>query len=489
MSHGAKQAIALSASLAALVAPAAAQASRPPLLTLGPDGRVTRSVDDLPADLPRPVGGGTHLRARPARITAHASAGPVATALSKLVAQGRLDKAAAARALTTIQNAWTQRDRMSGMRRSAFGDALSQISWVASHGMLTPERLPLAVLTAHRNAQFWASNASAAEGQRVSFKGSETVWQYYGGHGLQLQMLASFGRANGIFKAKLHAQMKNLLDEMATLAVPRAGGVGWEYAFSWDGGPPHWISAMSQATAAQAYVRGNALLSTHPQRYLELAKGSIAPLAAAPPQGVRVQTAGGPWYIMYSFQPRTFIYNGFLQALIGLDEVRRRTAHPLAESLFAAGEPVARAAIARFTSTGWSFYEPGSWNSASYHELTRGFMAGLCWRAAQKAWCDAEHRYWLMQATPPNIRVTTISVRAGKPAMISFTISKPGTVTASVRSQGRVIRRLQSWYQPGRHAFRVQVPAGRSPLAVSVTATDDSGRTGRATRKITRKAR
>ena len=489
MSPRAIRALALSLSLAALTVAPSAQASRPPLLIIGPHGQVNAVTDTLPADLPTPAGRPRAARAQAASVLAHSAAGPVASALSKLVGTGKLDQASATRALTTIQSAWTQRDRMSGYPRAAFGDALSQISWTASHGLLTAERLPLLVLTAHRNAQFWGSGASAQDGQRVSFKGSETVWQLYTGYGLQLQMLASFGRANGIFKAKLHGPMKNLLDELSTLAVPRAGGLGWEYAFSFDGGPPQWISAMTQATAAQAYVRGNALLSSHPQRYLELAKAAVAPLAASPPQGVRVQTASGPWYIMYSFQPRTFILNGFLQALIGLDEVHRRTSYPLAESLFNAAEPVARTAAARYTTSGWSLYEPGSWNSSSYHELTRGFMAGLCWRAKQKAWCDWAHTYWLMETTPPALAVVTRSVHAGRVATISFTLSKPGTVTASVKSSGKVIRRLTAWYEPGSHAFSLTVPAGRTPLKVTVVATDDAGKVGRTSKTVARKAR
>src|SRR5438094_559301 len=38
-------------------------------------------------------------------------------------------------------------------------------------------------------------------------------------------------------------------------AVPRAGGLAWEYYFRFEGGRPPWISGMAQAVAAQALSR------------------------------------------------------------------------------------------------------------------------------------------------------------------------------------------------------------------------------------------
>ena len=40
-----------------------------------------------------------------------------------------------------------------------------------------------------------------ASGQRVSFAGSQLVFQYYPGHGLQIQPLANFGKANALWRA------------------------------------------------------------------------------------------------------------------------------------------------------------------------------------------------------------------------------------------------------------------------------------------------
>ena len=90
--------------------------------------------------------------------------------------------------------------------------------------------------------------AAARDGQRVEFAGSQLVWEYYPGQGIELQELGSFGKADGLYTAgRLHyRRCEQLLAELIPLAAQRAGGLAWEYYFGFDGGRPPWTSAMSQ---------------------------------------------------------------------------------------------------------------------------------------------------------------------------------------------------------------------------------------------------
>ena len=53
------------------------------------------------------------------------------------------------------------------------------------------------------------------DGQRVGFAGSQLVWQYYAGQGIEIQWLGTFGKANGYFLSGRadDARLTALLDE------------------------------------------------------------------------------------------------------------------------------------------------------------------------------------------------------------------------------------------------------------------------------------
>ena len=63
----------------------------------------------------------------------------------------------------------------------------------------------------------------------MSFAGSQLVWQYYPGQGIQIQWLGTFGKANGLFQQDgRDDELRALLDEALGLAAARAGGIAWE---------------------------------------------------------------------------------------------------------------------------------------------------------------------------------------------------------------------------------------------------------------------
>ena len=82
------------------------------------------------------------------------------------------------------------------------------------------------------------ANRCSPPAQRVTFEGSELIWQYVPGQGLQLHPLANFGKLNAYAKGRKRNNARNtlLLDELLAIAVPRGGGLAWEYYFTFDGG-------------------------------------------------------------------------------------------------------------------------------------------------------------------------------------------------------------------------------------------------------------
>ena len=90
---------------------------------------------------------------------------------------------------------------------------------------------------------------------------------------------------------------------MIPLAARRGGGLTWEYYFQFDGGPPPWTSAMSQATGLEALTR--AYQATGERYYLQLAAPGAAVFGTQPPPvGVIVPTPLGVRFLQYTFTPR-----------------------------------------------------------------------------------------------------------------------------------------------------------------------------------------
>ena len=71
---------------------------------------------------------------------------------------------------------------------------------IARADQLDASRMPALFLQLQRNTEYWPSRPYPASGQRVSFAGSALIFQYYSGQGLQIQPLANFGKANGLWR-------------------------------------------------------------------------------------------------------------------------------------------------------------------------------------------------------------------------------------------------------------------------------------------------
>jgi hypothetical protein len=383
----------------------------------------------------------------------------IASELTRLYERGQIDLAIydADRAIhTDVKRAIRH---LTGTRRAELAGVLATVEGMAARGSLRASRLAPLFLTLQRNLEWWSSGPLLVAGQRVSFADSELVWQYFPGQGIQLHPLANFGKLNAYAKGNRRNNVRNtvLLDELMAIAVPRGGGLAWEYYFTFDGGRPPWVSSLAQGTALQAIARSASKLGRMEELLPAIQRG-LTLFEQRPPTGVRVETGGGAHYVQYSFSPELRIANGFVQSLVGLYDVAQITGDARAAKLFADGDRAARAEVPSFDTGAWSLYSRGAIARESdlhYHTLLRDFVASLCDRTAEPVYCTAESHFTGYLTTPPELDLRTTRVRGGATRTLRFTLSKIS-----------------------RASVRVDAPSGRTVLAVA------AGVVGRGTRTV-----
>jgi hypothetical protein len=313
-------------------------------------------------------------------LPAQASRGPTVTAaLQSLQRSGQLSAAEYGRYSSLYIAARHSLGRLNGTRRSELGGVLANVQAIAAAGGFIASRLPALFLTLERNRLWWTTGPLLSPHQRVVVPGNHLIWEYYPGQGIEIQWLATFGKANGYYlSGHENANFGELLDEIIPLATHRAGGIAWEYMFQFDGGLPPWTSGLSQGTALQALSRGYQRL--HEPAYLTAAQQALGIFQTPPPIGVRVATPAGAEYAEYTYAPRDRILNGFIQSLVGLYEYTSITKDPLGLELFTAGDAEARIETPHYDTGGWSLYDQYEESDLSYHELLAEFLLHLCQR-------------------------------------------------------------------------------------------------------------
>src|SRR3954466_5266873 len=250
-------------------------------------------------------------------LAAPASAAPDALlgAVQRAEAGGALAPAQGVAYRDVLANARTVRDSLQGVRRREMAAAIAVAGSVAKRGQLTVGRMPAVFLTLSRSAEWWGANGPRSAGSpgengargrqckplpararaaRVSFPGSELVFQYYPGLGLQLQVNGTWGRANALFGSsnpEFWARGAALLGELLPLGNTRGGVLAWEYEVPVFGGRPPWVSALSQATAVQALTRAAGRLGR--PDLLNVAGAAAGAFAFPPPAGGRGARRGG----------------------------------------------------------------------------------------------------------------------------------------------------------------------------------------------------
>ncbi|MFZ0971379.1 MAG: D-glucuronyl C5-epimerase family protein [Solirubrobacteraceae bacterium] len=469
-------AFALLATLA-LVLPAGAQAAR--VLVMGPAGHVTAHQNPfVPAAAPTPAPNTMQAGAAAAKPTKSKKPPQktVASELKRLLTSGGITTAEYATYNSSFNAALSSEHRLRGTRATELEAVIENLHNIAVAGKLTPGRLPVLFLTLNMNRQWWTTGPLLTSGQYVQFSGSQLVWEYYAGQGIELQVLATFGEADGLYTAGPadYTRMESVLSQIIPLAVNRAGGLVWEYYFQFDGGRPPWTSAMSQGTGIEALTR--AYLASHQTSYLQLAHEALPVFTAPPPVGVREPTVLGAWYVQYTFEPNTLILNAFLQSLIGLYDYAQVSHDPLAQQLFAAGNAEAQSEVPHFDTGAWSLYQPGVEDTLSYHELVTGFVQQLCTRTQAPVYCVTAHHFTSYLTTPPTLQLLTQTVHKGKTSSISFQLSKYSHVgIVVVGPGGNTLFSTSASFGYGTPSFTVPPLKHKGTYTIHLSATDLAG--------------
>ena len=418
-------------------------------------------------------------RLRRAKIAAARRSPTVKAALRVARLTGRI----APGAETRLRREWTDANRtlatLTGVRRTELGYVVQSIRTLAAQHALTADRIEPTFLILRTNARFWPRAAIPASGWRT---GRPEIFQYYPGRGLQLQPLASWGRANAIAGACLAAlrsrstkdrcrpaALTRSLDRLSSLGARRSGYLAWEYYFAYGSGSPPWVSGMAQATAVQALSRGYRALGV--KRWRRDVERALGAFEQRPPHGVSVPAPGGSHYVLYSFAADHHVFNGGLQAVIGLRDAAALTDSKRARRLYRSGERAARREVGAFDTGAWSLYsEHGAESTLGYHQLIAGFLGGLCDRVKAMAYCRAHARFARYEREPTRIGITPLRrVRADRPSTVRFTLSKISDVKVRVwgtrgMSFSRDVRlprgsHAVTWRPPGRGRYRLRIEA------------------------------
>jgi hypothetical protein len=378
--------------------------------------------------------------------------------------------------LSIWNRALTEEKHIAKWRRTQLTDVTALLDELASTKQLTAERLPVLIVMLNRNAQYWRTGAQLVYPDRVQFTGSELVWEYYPGYGLQFQVLGTFGEADGYYEAgpSEYPKLVTLMNEVQPMAVTRAGGVAWEYYFNWEGGAPPWVSAMAQATGIEALT--NAYLATSNHGYLTEAHDALGLFEVKPPTGTAVKTALGTRYLQYSFAPRTDIINAYLQTLLGLYDYEQVSLDPTALALYDAGNAQAQSEVESYIIDGWSLYQPGVADSLNYHELVTGFLRLLCTKTKLPAYCTtyATFESDLTNKTKPVLEQLTLGVKPNKAFALSFYLSKYADVGVQLTNGRKNFLYTKVSLEGGTRSFRTpKLKPGTYSLSIS--ATDPAG--------------
>jgi D-glucuronyl C5-epimerase C-terminus len=480
-----RSAAVMGALAAALLASAPANAGE----VIVVDGDSARRVEDplvpsrAQSDLGRPPG-----RFRAPVTAARSTRGQraVGRALRRALRARRIGRGSYNRYRRAYRRARRVRRRLRGARGRQLGYVIFSLERIALRRRLVPSRMRALFVTLERNTQYWPRKPYPASGDQVTFRRSEILFQYYPGRGLQIQPLSTFKRANllhGACRGAVDAtcspgRLRRLLDEMTRLAVRRGRRwIAWEYLFDFGGGSPPWMSGMAQATGVQALGRGARLLGR--PDYVRTARRALGAFSARPPVGVRTRGfRGGRHYLQYSFAPRLYIFNAFVQALIGLYDFSRDAGDARAGILYRRAEPEARREIPASDVGDWSRYSyRGRESTGEYHELLRELLRSMCNRRLGALYCTYARRYRGYQTEPPEITFTGPgTITEGQLARLRFRLSKLSAVELKIYREGRLGLTRVATFRRGSGSF---VWRPNSPGTYTVRLAAKELRTGR----------
>jgi hypothetical protein len=417
----------------------------------------------------------------------------VAGALRLAQLTGQISPATHARLTGDYAAARTAASHLAGARGAELRYVLGTVDTLAAEHLLETSRLRPVFLILRRNTQFWTHAPFPVAAQRTTFGDDPAVFQYYPGRGLQLQSLASWGKANWLagecLRSRTRArrkaacpvsELRHTIDGLLSLAAHRGDFLGFEYYFAWGGGTPPWISGMTQATAVSALARAARALDE--PRWRRAAHRALGGFTTPSPVGVD----GGDHFLMYSFSPGLRVFNGELQAVSGIGTLSALYPQDReAGRLFRRGERTARTMVAASDTGAWSLYSyAGRESTLGYHQLIETFLGDMCKQTVRRIYCAAHDRFARYEREPTRIGIAPLrKLRARHAAIVRFSLSKVSTVTVQVFGKHDLTLTSGLQLPHGEHAL-VWTPPARGRYRVRIAAQGPSGPLGISMRKV-----
>ena len=333
--------------------------------------------------------------APPARVARRGGPRAVSAALRRARRTGGISKGRRAAYARVYSLARSRHRRLGGTRRRELGSVIDTIDAIALRGELSASRMPAALPDPPAQRRVLAPQPFSGHRGVVTFRGSELVFEYYSGSGLQLQPLVNFKRANQMHGACVKGTGTCEKGRLRLLIGARAH-VGARAEASAPGSTTSGSAAA--APVDQRHGAGHRHTGAGPRRrsssataaLRRYAREAFPALLDPPPAGVTTRgPLGGPHYLQYSFAPRLYIINAFLQAVMGSTTTRSSQATPKRAAFSRQAEPEARRELPRNDTGDWSRYSFGGAESTrEYHELLRECSASICGRLQRDVYCD-----------------------------------------------------------------------------------------------------
>ncbi|MBA3508922.1 MAG: hypothetical protein H0T19_02380 [Thermoleophilaceae bacterium] len=372
----------------------------------------------------------------------------------------------------------SRRAKLKGQRGRELQSVIATVEAIALRRQLTASRMTPVFLILGRNTEFWRASPFPKSRGYVQFRGSQMLFEYYVGEGLQLQPLANFKKANALHGACVKptgvpcdkAALGKLLGEMAATRVTRGRFKAYEYYFDFGGGKPPWISGMATATGVQAFGRASKLLGQG--RWRTYAAETFRAFDTPAPTGVATRgPLGGNHYLQYSFARRLFVINAFLQSVIGLYDYAEDTGDPTAARLWRQAEPEARAELPRHDTGDWSTYSyQGRESTREYYDLLLEFTAGLCHRLHTDVYCNTTRNFRDYISKPADLQLAgPATATRGEETQVRFSVSKRSAIQVVITLDGKMSLNKTATFRRGQGSFTWK-PGGTGTYSVSLAA-------------------
>src|SRR4051794_39161828 len=410
----------------------------------------------------------------PAPVVSRAPAHTVTAAIDRAERLGAISGGRAVVYRREWHDAVRAAKHIGGPRRAVVRQAVTSTQRLARQGALRSGRLAAALAGVHASAQVARSRrALPAPGGRVKLARDSTVYSYRPPFGMQVHPLGTIGKLNALattctdvgHRRGWRCRRRTLTaaaDRLVALAVPAGGTLRFEYLFAFGGGRPGWVSAMTQATGAQALARTAAI--TGERRYASAARAAYRALTRPVPRGAAVMDGRGriAHLAMYSFHPGMRVLNGEEQALIGIADFARITHDPVAARVARRGARELATRLPAFDTGAWTLYDLGGAEAdMNYHRLAARFAHGVCTRGLAHGFCPAAARFARYTTEAPRLGLAVPGhVRAPHRVTIAMATSKQSSAHLVVRdAKGRLVldRRLAL----GRFGARIVLPLRR----------------------------